>query len=353
MSEYSYRELEKQAQDKMDQKTKPIGSLGVLESIATRLAAITGSLTPTISSKRMLVYAASHGIASEGVSAYPAEVTGQMVLNFMGGGAAINVLTQTHHIDLKVIDVGVDFDFPDDTKSHPSFVCKPVQPGTRSFLDEPAMDNNACHKAIEIGKEQLLLAKEESVDLIGIGEMGIGNTSSAAALYAALLDLPVKDVVGPGTGLDQKGIDHKINILEKALSYHKPSTETPERWLAAVGGFEIAAMVGTILEASEQRIPIVVDGFIATAAAMVAFLMEPKTRDVCFFAHCSKETAHRKILNILGVDPILDLDMRLGEGTGAALAMPVIESAANVLTHMATFTSAGVSESESDVHKRV
>ncbi len=352
MSEETYQEFINIAQAKMDQKTKPLGSLGVLETIATRLAAIKGSLSPSVEKKRMLVYAGTHGIAKEGVSAYPAEVTGQMVLNFIRGGAAINVITQANNIELFVIDAGVEMSYPEGVIDHPTFFYLPVGQGTTSFLSQNAMSAEACEKAVQIGRNQVDLAIEQGIDLIGIGEMGIGNTTSAAALYAALLSLEPAEVTGPGTGLDEKGIKHKIDVIQDALNYHRNIQKSPMDWLAAVGGYEIAAMVGTILEASAQNLPVVVDGFIATAAATVAFEHDPKSKEVCFFAHCSKETAHRKILETLEVQPILDLDMRLGEGTGASLCMPIIDSAAQVLCRMATFDSAGVSESESDVHKR-
>lgn len=352
MSNQSYEELKSIAQSKLDQKTKPIGSLGMLENIAARLAAIKGSFSPSLKSKRMLVFAASHGIACEGVSAYPAEVTGQMVLNFISGGAAINIITQTNNIELHVIDCGVDTEFSSDVIDHPTFFYNPVRKGTRSFLKENAMTDEECQKAVQLGRDQVTLAIEAGIDIVGIGEMGIANTTSAAALFAALLGFSAKEVSGPGTGLDEAGILRKSQVIEDALVWHRNVQQTPMDWLKGVGGYEIAAMTGVILEATKQSLPVVIDGFIATAAAAVAFHHEPKSKEVCLFAHCSKENAHRMILEKLGVQPILDLDLRLGEGTGAALSMPIIESAANILTHMATFTSAGVSESEADVHKR-
>lgn len=354
MQKNTHIDLVNLAQEKLDNKTKPVGSLGVLESVAAQLAAIQGSLSPRVDLKRMLIFAASHGVAAEGISAYPAEVTGQMVLNFLTGGAAINVLARHGNMQLYVIDVGVDADLPEDVRNVRSFFNKRVSRGTRNFAKEPAMTVDECEAAMKAGREQVELAIDEKVEILGIGEMGIGNTTAAAALFSAILGIEPDVVVGPGTGLDAKGVRHKAEVIKKALELHRPSrTSDALHWLRSVGGFEIAAMAGVILEASRRRMPVVVDGFIATSAAAVAFEIDPSSREVCFFGHCSDEKAHRMVLERLGVQPILDLRMRLGEGTGAALAMHLIEAGVKVLCEMATFESAGVSSSENDVNKQV
>ncbi len=333
------------AKKKIDAKTKPLGSLGVLEDIAVRLAGIQETLEPKIIRKRVLIYAASHGIAQEGVSAYPTEVTGQMVLNFLNGGAAINVLAKHGQVEIHVVDVGVDTDFSKLLTKNSSFYQRSVRGGTRNFLKEPAMTYAECQQAITVGKEQVQLAKKDQIHLLGIGEMGIGNTTSASALFAAILQLDSQEVVGRGTGINDSILKHKAAVIQKSLGLHGDKIEKPEAfyWLSVVGGFEIAAMVGTILEAAKHRLAVVIDGFIATSAAAVAFALEPHTRDYCFFSHCSNEQAHSKILKKLGVEPLLDLKMRLGEGTGAVLGMHFIEASSKILCEMATFESAKVS----------
>jgi nicotinate-nucleotide--dimethylbenzimidazole phosphoribosyltransferase len=331
--------------EKMNRKTKPPGSLGVLETVAVRLAELQQTLEPKLTKKRICVYAATHGVTSEGVSAYPSEVTGQMVLNFLSGGAAINVLARHGGIDIHVIDTGVDADWPDILLSHPDFYFRPVRRGTANFLREPAMNQSECEQALEIGREQVRDALVDGIDLLGIGEMGIGNTTSASALLVALCGLKPKEAVGRGTGIGDESLERKIEVVAGAFEKHTPLSSEPAGlyWLRVVGGFEIAAMAGTLLEASKARLPVVVDGFIATAAAAAAFSIEQNSRGICFFSHRSGEQAHGKALEALKVEPLLDLKMRLGEGTGVALAMPIIEAAAKILCEMATFESAGVS----------
>ena len=330
------------AWEKIDRKTKPPRSLGKLEKIAVRLAQIQRTLAPSVSRKRICIFAASHGVAEEGVSAYPAEVTGQMVLNFLGGGAAINVLARHGDIDLHVIDVGVDAESP--AKWAPNFHIRKSRRGTRNFALQRAMTADECEEAMEAGREQARLARGAGIELLGIGEMGIGNTTSASALFVALLGMTPGSVVGRGTGVTDDGLQRKLEVIEKALERH--ATSSPERgrhWLEAVGGFEIAAMTGVILEAKAIGLPVVIDGFIATAAAAVAFAIDEAARAICFFSHRSDEQAHGRVLAALDAEPLLDLQMRLGEGTGAALAMHLIEAAAKILGEMATFDSAGVS----------
>ena len=331
--------------DKINRKTKPPGSLGVLEIIAVRLAILQETLEPRLSKKRICVYAGSHGVASEAVSAYPTEVTAQMVLNFVSGGAAINVLARHGAIDLHIIDAGVDTDWPESVLRMPDFYFRSVRRGTSNFYREPAMSEGECQQALEIGREQVREALEDGIDLLGIGEMGIGNTTAASALLVALCGLKPAQAVGRGTGIDDGALQRKVEVVAGAYERYSPAFSEPAGlyWLRSVGGFEIAAMAGTLLEAARAGLPVVVDGFIATAAAAAAFSIDQDCREVCFFSHRSSEQAHGKALEALKVEPLLDLKMRLGEGTGAALAMPILEAATKIFCEMATFESAGVS----------
>ncbi|CAN5911689.1 nicotinate-nucleotide--dimethylbenzimidazole phosphoribosyltransferase [soil metagenome] len=334
-----------QIQYALDAKTKPPGSLGRLEILAGQLAQVQGSLTPQVDRQRICVFAASHGIAEEGVSAYPAAVTAQMVLNFLSGGAAICVLCRTQGIDLRVIDLGVDEGASPLPWDHSLLRRTAVRPtGTRSFLHEAAMTMEECQRALKIGAEEVTLAKTHGVQMLGLGEMGIGNTTSASALGIALTSLPLELLVGRGTGVDDAVLGKKQIIVRQALAYHSTSMNHPLDWLVAVGGYEIAAMTGAVLEAYAQKLPLVIDGFIGTAAVLVAHAMEPRVLEVCFFSHCSAESGHAPLLKYLGVRPILDLGLRLGEASGAALAMPILRAAAHMLSDMATFESAGISD---------
>jgi len=335
---------------KIARKTKPLGSLGVLEQVAVRLAALQQTLAPKLTRKRICIYAGTHGITAEGVSAYPSEVTGQMVLNFLQGGAAINVLARHAGIDLQIIDTGINTIWPEEIANRPNFFVRSIRPGTRNFLNEPAMSPGECEQAIDIGREQVERAQTDGVEVLGIGEMGIGNTTSASCLLAVLCGFSPAEAVGRGTGVSDAVLTRKIDVVSRAIERHSAaaSGELGLYWLQVVGGFEIAAMTGTILAAAESSLPLVVDGFIATAAAAAAFQINPRSRNVCFFSHRSDEQAHGKALRALGVEPLLDLKMRLGEGTGAALAMPVLEAAAKVLSEMATFDTANVSGAVSD-----
>jgi nicotinate-nucleotide--dimethylbenzimidazole phosphoribosyltransferase len=333
------------ALDKMNRKTKPPGSLGVLENVAVRLADLQQTLEPKLTKKRICVYAGTHGVTSEGVSAYPSEVTAQMVLNFLSGGAAINVLGRHGGIEIHIVDTGVDTDWPDILLDQPNFYFRSVRRGTSNFFREPAMNQIECEQALEVGREQVRYALDEGIDLLGIGEMGIGNTTAASALLVALCGLRPDGAVGRGTGIGDAPLQRKIEVVASAFEKYFPLCCEPAGlyWLRVVGGFEIAAMTGTLLEAAKARLPVVVDGFIATAAAAAAFSIDQKCREICFFSHRSAEQAHGKALEALKVEPLLDLKMRLGEGTGAALAMPIMEAAAKLLCEMATFDSAGVS----------
>jgi nicotinate-nucleotide--dimethylbenzimidazole phosphoribosyltransferase len=329
----------------MNRKTKPPGSLGILENLAIRVAGLQRTVTPSLRRKRICVYAGSHGVCEENVSAYPGEVTSQMVLNFLSGGAAINVLARHGQIDVHVIDTGVVAIWPEQLTQNPKFFFRSIRRGTSNFVREPAMSPDECNRAVEIGCEQTRIAIADQIDLIGIGEMGIGNTTAASVLLAALCGLRAEDVAGRGTGIGDDGLRRKIEVVRVALNRYggSPIGSRGLHWLRSVGGFEIAAMTGMILEAARAGLPVVVDGFIATAAAAAAFDIDSNSREICFFSHRSEERGHGRALELLGVEPVLDLKMRLGEGTGAALAMPILEASVKILSEMATFESAGIS----------
>ncbi len=324
--------LAEQIQRRVDHLTKPPGSLGRLEEIAVRYGVARGTADLKLERKAMYVFCADHGVAVEGVSAYPAEVTRQMVRNFAAGGAAINVLCRQYGIDAFIVDVGVKGD------PEPGVIHRRIAPGTHNFLDEPAMTREQAGQAIEIGRD----LATAGYDIVGTGEMGIGNTTAAAAVVAAMTGRDPAAVVGRGTGIDDARWRHKVEVVRQALERRRPDPADPVGVLAAVGGFEIGAMAGLILGAAAARIAVVVDGFIATAGALLAEGIEPGVREGMFFAHRSAEAGHDVALEALGARPLLDLGMRLGEGTGAALAIGLIESAVRLYNEMATFDSAGV-----------
>lgn len=320
--------------------TKPPNSLGRLETIANRLAAIQQTITPRISGKRIYVVAADHGVTREGVSAYPREVTAQMVDNFLRGGAAINVLARNGQIDVKVVDAGVDADLSDRN----GLVHRKVMRGTANFAVGPAMTREQAELAIDTGIELALAAAREDIDLIGIGEMGIGNTTAASAITAALTGASPEGVTGRGTGVDDLHLAHKAETIRKALQVNKPDNNDPIDVLAKVGGAEIGVMTGIVLGSAAERLTIVADGFISTAAAALAVGIAPQVRDYLFIGHRSSEPGHVGLIEHIGEQPLLDLSMRLGEGTGAALAMHLIDAAARLLVEMATFDEAGVTD---------
>lgn len=335
----------RQAQTRLDKLTKPLGSLGRLEDIAAQLVASRNGDHASPLTKAAYVFAADHGVVAEGVSAYPKEVTRQMVLNFLQEGAAINVLAKLHHAELTIIDVGVDADFG----NMPGLLQRKVRRGTRNMLHEPAMTEDEMRQALRIGLELATGAHENRQTLIAVGEMGIGNTTSASVITAILTGQPAAVVTGKGTGLDARAHEHKIRVVEAAVQKHfgkarRISEAQPLEVLRCVGGLEIASIVGLVLGAARYQIPVITDGFISTAAAALAYAVAPRVKEYLFAGHCSQEPGHRFLLEYLGLDPILALDMRLGEGTGAVLAMPIIESALRLYADMATFTSAGVSE---------
>ncbi len=329
-----------QAKSRHNQLTKPLGSLGILEEIGIRLAAIYGTTKPKITGKGIVVFAADHGVTDAGVSAYPKTVTKQMVLNFLHGGAAINVLSQTNHVDMIVVDVGVDADFPE----HPKLLKRKVVWGTRNLLEQPAMSREEMQQALEAGIEAANLMIDQGVNLIAGGDMGIGNTTSATAIISVLTELSPAELTGRGTGVDDAGLQRKIDVIEKALRLHQVKKEEVLELLRCVGGLEIAALTGFYVASAARKVAIVLDGFVSHAAALVAVSLNPNIKDYLFASHTSQNELHHKRFEMLGVKPLFNFTLRLGEGTGAVLAMPVIESAAAILSDMATFAEAGVSE---------
>lgn len=324
---------------RLNSLTKPMGSLGRLEEIAARLVAIREEERPRCSNKVIFTLAADHGVTDEGVSAYPKTVTRQMVLNFLSGGAAINVLARYFGIDVVVVDIGVDGEVGDIA----GLVKAKVRSGTRNIAREAAMTEAEVHSALGVGLELGAMAQKQGRGLIGTGEMGIGNTTPASAITAVLTGRPPVEVTGRGAGLDDAALKHKIDIVDRALAVNRPLASDPLDALRKVGGLEIAGLAGLIIGAACGRIPVVVDGFISTAAAAIACALQPRIKQFLFAGHRSSEPGHSALLDFIGAVPLLDLEMRLGEGTGAALAMPVIEAAANLFNEMATFSSAGVS----------
>ena len=324
---------------KIDGKTKPLGSLGRLETLSLQFGRIQNSYNPEFLNPTILVFAGDHGITEEGVSPYPQEVTAQMVLNFLNGGAAINVFCRQNKISLRVVDAGVKTDLPESTE----LIKAKLGRGTKNFCKESAMSLEECQMAIEKGAELSRTVPVSTCNVIGFGEMGIGNTSSAAALTQRFTGLPVEDCVGKGTGLDDSGLQHKRNTIRRALEKHSQIKE-PQEVLSTFGGFEIAMMVGAMLESAVLKRILLIDGFIATAAFLAASRIVPEIKQYSVFTHKSDEQGHAKILKYLQVEPLISLGMRLGEGTGAAVAFPILQSAVLFLNQMATFESAGVSD---------
>jgi len=320
----------------IDNKTKPLGSLGVLETLARQIGLIQGTITPALHAPAVLVFAADHGVVAEGVSAYPQDVTWQMVENFLAGGAAINVFAAQNGCALQVVDAGVAHDFG----PRAGLTDRKIAAGTRNFAQEPAMTAGQCEQALAHG---MALVDALPGNVIGFGEMGIGNTTAAAALMHKLAGIPVAACVGAGTGLSEAGIRHKQQVIEAAVDRHAGVT-APLDVLATFGGFEIAMMAGAMLRAAERRMVLLIDGFIVTSALLVAARLQPAILEYCVFAHCSGENGHRRMLDALDARPLLDLGLRLGEGTGSALALPLLHAAVNFLNRMATFESAQVSE---------
>ncbi len=319
--------------------TKPPGSLGVLESLAEQLGLIQRTATPDVDHKVALVFAGDHGVARQGVSAYPPEVTPQMVLNFLNGGAAVNVLARQAGVRLVVVDVGVDHAFPADL---PGLVQRKIRRGTDPITDGPAMTRDEARRAVETGIDIAAAAIADGARLIATGDMGIGNTTPSAAITSCLTGKAPDRVTGRGTGLDDDGLARKVKAVERAFAVNLPDPTDPLGVLAGLGGFEIGAICGAILGAAALRVPVVIDGFISGAGALLATAFAPSATGYLIAGHQSVEPGHRIILDHLGLSPILSLEMRLGEGSGAVLAMNVVDAAARIMADMATFADAGV-----------
>lgn len=328
------------ARARQDMLTKPQGSLGRLEELSIQLAGITGKEIPVVKDKVIITMAGDHGVVAEGVSAYPQEVTQQMVLNFLAGGAAINVLA--HHVNARVVIV--DMGVAADVRANEGLIVKKVASGTANMTKGPAMTRARAIESILSGAQVIEEEIARGLDIVGTGDIGIGNTTASAAIACALTGRHPKEIAGRGTGLDDEGLNRKISAIERALDVNKPNANDGLDVLAKVGGFEIGGLVGVMLGAASQRKPVMIDGFISTAAAMIAVSLAPQCRDYLIAAHRSKENGHGIMLEWLGLKPLLDLDMRLGEGTGAALGISFAEAACNILAEMATFGEAGVSE---------
>jgi nicotinate-nucleotide--dimethylbenzimidazole phosphoribosyltransferase len=328
------------ARQRQDLLTKPQGSLGRLEELSIQVAGITGQSCPRLHGKAVLVMAGDHGVVAEGVSAYPQEVTPQMVLNFLQGGAAINVLAR--HVGAKVViaDMGVAADLP----AHPALINCKVGRGTNNMARGPAMTRTQAIQAIEAGAQVALGQIDDEIDLFATGDMGIGNTTPSAAIAAVFTGRVVEDIAGRGAGVDDAGLQRKISAIQRAIEVNRPNPQNGLDVLSKVGGFEIAGLAGAILACAAMRKVIVIDGFISTAAAMIADSLSPNLRGYLIAAHTSQERGHHLMMDWLNLQPLLDLKMRLGEGTGAALAMSLVDAACKTLTEMATFGEAGVAE---------
>ncbi|MCU4175649.1 nicotinate-nucleotide--dimethylbenzimidazole phosphoribosyltransferase [Carboxylicivirga sp. N1Y90] len=336
-------ELKEDIQNKIDQKAKPIGSLGQMEEIALQLGLIQGTLEPQLLKPVMLTVASDHDICEEGVSPCPIEITWQQCLNFLDGGGGIGLFSQVYGFDLRVVDAGVKFDF----KAHPKLIDAKVRKGSRNFLREPAMTMDECQQAIQNGRDIVAKLHIEGTNVVGFGEMGIGNTSPASALLSVYTGMDIRTCVGPGSGLSPDGVNHKADVLEQAISKHGVSDNAIEN-LARFGGFEIATIAGGMLEAASRRMAIITDGFITTSALLAAHAINPKVVDYAFFSHQSKEQGHQKMVSHMQGEPILDLGFRLGEGTGAAVAYSVMQGAVAMINRMTSFDEAAVYNTAND-----
>ncbi len=334
-----HRTLSAAIQQKIDQKTKPVGALGQLETVALQIALIQQTLSPSLQNPHLLVFAGDHGLAAEGVSAYPAAVTYQMVLNFLNGGAAVTVFCRQNGLSLVVCDVGVNGIFEANADN---FVKYKIRPGTRNSRYEPAMTDDECAAAMDAGRTLVNGVAHKGCNVVGFGEMGIGNTSSATLLMHGITGFDLSLCVGRGTGLTDNDLRQKLAVLQEVAKRCALLTD-PLDWLIAVGGYEVAAIAGGMLQAAENNMTILVDGFIATAALLIAHAVDATVLDYCVFCHQSDEAGHALMLDFLGAKPLLNLGMRLGEGSGCAVAYPIITAAVAMLNEMATFASAGVS----------
>ena len=338
--------LSERLQHKLDHKTKPQGSLGKLEEVAKQLGLIQGSQAPCIKKPVIFIFAGDHGVCDEGVSAYPQIVTAQMVQNFVAGGAAISVLAAQHQLDFFVVDAGIKNTLPEVCLKNPAFISRKVVEGTANFTIHKAMTHQQVQMALDSGAELINQAVSQGSNTVILGEMGIGNTTSASAIMHVVTGLPVCECVGAGTGLNSAGIAQKVAVIERAIERHQNALDTPCNILAALGGAEIAMMVGAYLAAAAARLVILVDGFIASAALAIAYRINPIALDYCVFSHDSAEFGHSGLLQFFNREPLLSLSLRLGEGSGAALAYPLVQSAALILSDMASFDEASVSGKE-------
>jgi nicotinate-nucleotide--dimethylbenzimidazole phosphoribosyltransferase len=331
------------AQSRQNSLTKPHGSLGRLEELSIQIAGIKGQIKPKLEYKTIITMAADHGVTAETVSLYPQEVTRQMVLNFLKGGAAINVLAGQIGARVIVVDMGVKGGF----QPLPGLLCKMIDFSTKNMAQGPAMTHQQAIDTIEAGIQVVEAEMAKRLDIIGTGDMGIGNTTASSAIFAAISGRPPKKITGRGTGIGDRQLAHKIKVIEKALSVNKPNPKDPIDVLAKVGGFEIGSLAGVILAGAAYRMPVVIDGFISGAAALIATSLSPQSKDYLIAAHLSAEAGHDLLLQFLGLKPLLNLNMRLGEGTGAVLGIFLAEAAVRTLSQMATFAEAGVSEAKS------
>ncbi len=327
---------------RQDILTKPQGSLGRLEELSIQLAGIQGKPIPRIRHKAIITMAGDHGVVAEGVSAFPQQVTAQMVYNFLGGGAGINVITRQVGARIIVVDMGVATEL----EPKPQLLFRKVAFGTQNMSQGPAMTKEQAAKAIETGIEVVVSEVAKGLDIVGTGDMGIGNTTASSAICAVMTGKPVAEVTGRGTGIADKQLTHKVKVISSALAVNRPDPKQPLDVLAKVGGFEIGGLVGVMLAAAAHRVPVVIDGFISGAAALIATALSPELKDFLIAAHVSAEAGHQLLLRHLGLKPLLDLGMRLGEGTGAALGIFLAEAAARVLAEMSTFAEAEVSEGD-------
>ncbi len=330
------------AQKRLDNLTKPLGSLGRLEEFARRIVAITGDTMPTLDKKVVFTFVGDHGVTADGVSAFPKEVTPQMVFNFLRGGAGINVLARHAGAEVVVVDIGVDHDFGET----PGLMSRKVVRGTKNMRIGPAMTRAEAEQCLQVGIDLAREYAQKGYRIFGTGDMGIGNTTPSSAIASVLTGAPVNNVTGRGTGIDDAGLQRKVAVIEESIALNRPDAKDPIDVLAKVGGAEIGGIAGLILGAAAERIPVIVDGFISTAGAMIAYEIEPATVDYMFSAHYSVEQGQRAMLGKMGLVPILDFSLRLGEGTGAALAMQMIEAGVKIYREMATFGEAGVSEKD-------
>ena len=333
-------EFLREAQKRIDMLAIPRGSLGKLTELGKKYAAIRQNLKPEITKKKIFTFAADHGVVAEGVSAFPSEVTQQMVLNFIRGGAGVNVLARHAGADVEVVDIGVDHD----VKEMKGLRINKIARGTRNIAKEPAMTRDEALKAMQVGLDLAMEAVVDGVDIIGTGDMGIGNTTPSSAIITVFSGLPVSKVTSRGTGINDESLKVKISTIEKALALHKPVKDDPLDVLAKVGGLEIAGIAGLIIGAAAKGIPVVIDGFISTAGAVVVCKMNHVIGDYLFASHISVERGHRVMLNQLGLEPLFDFNLRLGEGTGAALGISIVEAGVRLMTEMLTFDEAGVTE---------